>query len=165
MQRVSEQIQSLQELQISDSMTPIINFPGNQLLRLRFLHTLGFSSIWESILSLISATTGILIRKLAQFITLFKNIMSRKWWKQIHRYFHIWDPALDHFTSNRTARPHEKVDPITKLLLSAFQQYWKPATDVTIDECIKAFTGRTADTVNIPTKPTPIRFKIWVLAD
>jgi hypothetical protein len=94
-----------------------------------------------------------------------RDCMSQTRWKQIHRYFHIWDPALDHSASNRTARPHEKVDPLAKLLLSAFQRYWKPATDVAIDECIAGFTGRSSDTVNIPTKPTPIGFKIWVLAD
>ncbi len=94
-----------------------------------------------------------------------RDTMSRIRWKQIHRYFHVWDPILDHFVSNRTARPHEKVDPLAKLLLTAFQRYWKPATDVAIDECIEGFTGRTSDTVNIPTKPTPIGFKIWVLAD
>src|SRR5437667_203542 len=55
--------------------------------------------------------------------------------------------------------------PIPQLLLRTFQHYWKPATDVAINECIKGFTGRTSDTVNIPTKPTLIGFKIWVLAD
>ena len=94
-----------------------------------------------------------------------RNAMGRKRWTQIHRYFHVWDPTLDHSVSNRTARPHEKVDPLAKLLLPAFQRYWKPATDVAIDECVEGFTGRTNDTVNIPTKPTPIGFKIWVLAD
>ena len=42
-----------------------------------------------------------------------RNTISRIRWKQIHRYFHVWDPALDHFASNRTIRPHEKVDPVT----------------------------------------------------
>ncbi len=91
--------------------------------------------------------------------------MGRERWKQIHWYFHVWDPALDHSASNRTARPYEKVNPFAKLLLTAFQRYWKPATDITIDECIEGFTGRSKDTVYIPTKPNPIRFKIWVLAD
>ena len=72
---------------------------------------------------------------------------------------------MDHSVSNRTARPHVKVDPLAKLLLSAFQRYWKPAIDVAIDECIKGFTGRISDTVYIPTKPNLIGFKIWVLAD
>jgi len=59
-------------------MTPIISFPRNQLLYLRFLHTLGLSSIWESIFSLISMTTGILTRKLAQFITLFEILWAEE---------------------------------------------------------------------------------------
>ncbi len=94
-----------------------------------------------------------------------RDTMGRDRWTQIHRYFHIWDPSSDHSASNRTARPHEKVDPLAKLLLAAFQRYWKPATDVAIDECIEGFTGRISDTVYIPTKPNPIGFKIWVLAD
>ncbi len=94
-----------------------------------------------------------------------RNAISQTRWKQIHRYFHVWDPTLDYSISSRTARPHEKVDPLTKLLLSTFQRYWKPAIDVAIDECIEGFTGRTSDTVYIPTKPNPIRFKIWVLAN
>ena len=94
-----------------------------------------------------------------------RDYMGKTRWKQIHWYFHVWDPALDYFVSNRTARPHEKVDPLAKLLLATFQRYWKPATDIAINECIEGFTGRTSDTVNIPTKPTPIGFKIWVLAD
>src|SRR6266480_3380689 len=68
MQRVSEQIQSLQELQTSNSTTPIISFPGNQLLRPRFLHSLEFSSIWEPILYPMSTSTGTLTGKLAQFM-------------------------------------------------------------------------------------------------
>ena len=50
-----------------------------------------------------------------------RNAMSQTRWEQIHWYFHVWDPALDHLASNRTARPHEKVDPLTKLLLRTFQ--------------------------------------------
>jgi hypothetical protein len=94
-----------------------------------------------------------------------RKAIGRRRWTQIHRYFHVWDPTLDCSTSNRTTRPHEKVDLLAKLLLPSFQHYWKPATNVAIDECIEGFTGRTSDTVHIPTKPTPIGFKIWVLAD
>jgi hypothetical protein len=94
-----------------------------------------------------------------------QDTMSQTQWKQIHRYFHVWDPSLDHSVSNKTAWPHEKVDPLAKLLLSSFQCYWKPATDIAIDECVEGFTGHTSNTVNIPTKPTLIGFKIWVLAD
>jgi len=95
-----------------------------------------------------------------------RRAMSQTRWKQIHRYFHVWNPTLSQVTqSSDKVRPHEKVDPLSKLLLSSFQRYWKPGTNVAVDECIEGFTGRTNDTVNIPTKPTPIGFKIWVLAD
>ena len=94
-----------------------------------------------------------------------RNTMGQTRWKQIHRYFHVQDPALDHSVSNRTARPHEKVDPLAKLLLATFQRYWKLATDVAIDECIKGFTGHMSDTIYILIKPNLIGFKIWVLAD
>ena len=72
MQRESEQIQSLQELITSNSTTPIISGLGNQLLHPKFLHTLGFLSIWESMSSPILTTTGTPMRKLAQFITLYE---------------------------------------------------------------------------------------------
>jgi len=95
-----------------------------------------------------------------------RKTMSQHRWKQINRYFHIWDPALDqHCVQLDKVRPHEKVNPLWKLLSPSFQRYWKPGRDVAIDECIEGFTGRTSDIVNIPTKPTPIGFKIWVLAD
>jgi hypothetical protein len=93
--------------------------------------------------------------------------MSMHRWNQIDRYLHIRDPALDQLFErpDDKVRPHEKVDPLWKLLSSSFQHYWKPGKDLAIDECIEGFTGRTHDIVNIPTKPTPIGFKIWVLAD
>jgi hypothetical protein len=95
-----------------------------------------------------------------------RKAMGNHRWTQIDRYFHIWDSASDqHCVRPDKVRPHEKVNPLWKLLSSSFQRYWKPGRDVAIDECIEGFTGRTSDIVNIPTKPTPIGFKIWVLAD
>ena len=95
-----------------------------------------------------------------------RTAMGQDRWRQIHRYFHVWDPTLSQARQpNDRVRPHGKVDPLSKLLLSSFQRYWKPGTNVAVDECIEGFTGRANDTVNIPTKPTPIGFKIWVLAD
>jgi hypothetical protein len=36
-------------------------------------------------------------------------------------------------------------------------------TDITVDECIQGFTGRSRQTTTVPNKPTPTGFKIWVL--
>src|SRR6266480_1171114 len=78
MQSVSKQIQLLQGLKISDSTTPTVSGSGNQLLYLTFLYTLGFSSIWESMLSPMSMTTGILIMRPAQFITLYEILWAKR---------------------------------------------------------------------------------------
>ena len=43
--------------------------------------------------------------------------------------------------------------------------YWKPASDISIDEAMVCFTGKSSDTVHIPSKPIPVGYKAWVLAD
>ena len=47
----------------------------------------------------------------------------------------------------------------------AFKKYWKPGTHLVVDETIQRFMGRAKEIVNIPSKPIPEGFKIWVLAN
>jgi Transposase IS4 len=61
--------------------------------------------------------------------------------------------------------PHQKVEYLANHLHNCFKRYWRPGTHISVDECIQPFCGRSADTVNIPTKPRPLGFKIWPLAD
>jgi hypothetical protein len=100
--------------------------------------------------------------------------MSLNRWQQIHRYLHVCNSEeelnnIDHKSiknrQKRVLRPHEKVEPVAKRLRSNFQQYWEPGTHVAVDECVVGFQGRSSDIVNIPSKPTPIGYKIWVLAE
>jgi hypothetical protein len=44
-------------------------------------------------------------------------------------------------------------------------RYYKPKIHLTIDKTIEHFTGHTPEIINIPTKPTPEGFKIWLLAN
>jgi hypothetical protein len=44
-------------------------------------------------------------------------------------------------------------------------KFYKPGIYLTVDETIERFTGRTPEIVNIPTKPTPEGFKIWMLGN
>lgn len=46
-----------------------------------------------------------------------------------------------------------------------FKWYWESGTHLAVDESIIQFTGRSAEIVNIPTKPTPEGFKVWILAN
>jgi len=45
------------------------------------------------------------------------------------------------------------------------KKYWQCGTHLAVDESIVRFTGRASEIVNIPTKPTPEGFKIWILAN
>jgi len=99
--------------------------------------------------------------------------MSRTRWEQIYRYLHVCDVEVElqkkannstNSISNRLSA-WEKVDGIANYLRTNFKKHWTPGTHVAVDECIARFTGRCADIVNIPTKPTPVGHKIWVLSD
>ena len=70
---------------------------------------------------------------------ILEGTMSQTRWQQINGYLHIWNPSSGEF-----ARPHEKEDHLSILLLSSFQRYWKPAMNLSIAECIEGFTGRMA---------------------
>jgi len=91
--------------------------------------------------------------------------ISKNQWDQINRYFHIWDPEDLKITDLKPATPDQKVQYIANCLHTSFKDHWHPSTHIAVDECIEPFFGRCSDTVNIPTKPTPIGFKIWCLAD
>jgi Transposase IS4 len=91
--------------------------------------------------------------------------MGRDRWDQINRYLHVHDPDSGQSEGLKKPRAHEKVNFISETLRSAFQRLWALGSDIAIDECIEAFTGRSSETVIIPSKPTPEGYKIWVLAE
>ena len=83
-------------------------------------------------------------------------------WQQIDRFFHISEP---HPPGHKQERPFVKLEPLSDTLRQAFKKYWKSGTHLAVDETIQRFMGRSAEIVNIPSKPTPEGFKIWVLAN
>ena len=94
-----------------------------------------------------------------------RNSMSRNRWQQIHAFLHIYEPQDYPERNQQKIEAHEKVEPIAQILQENFSKYFQLDTNVAVDECIQGFRGRCTDIVNIPTKPTPIGFKIWCLAE
>ena len=90
---------------------------------------------------------------------LWRNI-SKERWQQIDRFFHISDPLQD---ANKTV--FEKLEPLSEHLRQNFKKYWNTGTHLAVDETIERFMGRASEIVNIPNKPTPEGFKIWVMAN
>ena len=85
--------------------------------------------------------------------------ISLKRWQQIDRFLRISQPT--------SPRPtvFDKLNDLSEHLRHAFKQYWNPGTHLTVDESIQRFQGRSEATVNIPFKPVPEGYKIWVLAN
>ena len=59
----------------------------------------------------------------------------------------------------------EKLEPLNESLYQAFKRHWATGTHLTVDESIQRFMGRAVEIVNIPSKPIPEGFKIWILAN
>ena len=87
--------------------------------------------------------------------------MGRNRWYQIDKYIHVIMPPKEE-APKRT--PFQKVDQLSSELKANFAKYYTPGTHVAVDECIKRFKGRSPAIVNIPSKPDPTGFKVWVLA-
>ena len=89
--------------------------------------------------------------------------ISANRWEQIERFFHISKPQP--LPKQVRQSPFEKLEPLSEHLRNSFKTYWRTGTHLTVDETIQRFMGRAQETVNIPSKPEPKGFKIWVLAN
>ena len=86
--------------------------------------------------------------------------IGRERWQQIDRFFHISDPEKD-----EGQVPFKKLEPLNDRLRRRFKKYWIPGTHLAVDESIQRFMGRSSEIVNIPSKPTPDGFKVWLLGN
>jgi hypothetical protein len=87
------------------------------------------------------------------------EIMSEVRWDQIHR----------HLTFNPTPRHQNdtwfsRVEPVATTIRQNCQNAVKSSSWVAVDEAMAGYAGRTKHCVNLPSKPTPKGYKIWVLA-
>jgi hypothetical protein len=91
-----------------------------------------------------------------------RNCISRDRFRQINRYIHVSDEPQEVL---REQTPFQKIAKLSAILQVNSAGSWAPGRHVAVDECIQRFTGRSNATVNIPSKPTPTGYKIWVLAE
>jgi hypothetical protein len=94
---------------------------------------------------------------------LVQRAMSRRRWKKINKWFCLYAKGMHEKPGDKS--PHQKVDAFSRYLQKKFMAYWIPGRNLAIDEAIVRFQGRASETVNIPTKPDPIGFKVWLLGD
>jgi len=85
--------------------------------------------------------------------------MTRDRFKELLRYFHISHP---HDVSS-IAQPLGKIRPLLDSLASSFPSWCRPGQEMTVDEAMVGFKGRSVIKQYIPLKPTKWGYKIWCL--
>lgn len=93
---------------------------------------------------------------------LVSKYIGKNRWEQLDRFFHVLPPP------HEMAEPSnlfEKLQPLSSTLQFSCKRYWKRGTYIAVDKSIQRFIGRSKETVNIPSKPQPEGFKIWILAN
>lgn len=92
--------------------------------------------------------------------------MSLFRFQQIKRYFKACDSVKE--ANAREAGKsvyYDKVRPLLDGFVETSQKYYMPSRDVSIDEMIVRFGGRSTHTVKIRSKPVPVGYKILALCD
>jgi hypothetical protein len=59
----------------------------------------------------------------------------------------------------------DRINDLLEHLRLLYYKYYSPGAYLAIDEIIERFIGRVPEIINIPSKPIPEGFKIWVLAN
>jgi hypothetical protein len=88
--------------------------------------------------------------------------------EQLKRFLHISNPNTD--KQNGFDLPNNeiwwyKLEPLASSLQSSFQRYYSPSSEVSIDELIVRFFGRSLHTYKMPNKPIKQGYKIYGIAD
>jgi Transposase IS4 len=87
--------------------------------------------------------------------------LSKNRFESILSNFHFKDRGLNPIQGNWW----DKLEPIFSILRQKSSFYWIPSTNLTVDEIMLKFEGRTAQKITIPGKPIPTGFKIFALGD
>lgn len=87
------------------------------------------------------------------------SYMNQMRFEQLRRYFHVSPPDQD------GPLWHSKIDPLLDQIRNASQQYRVPSSNITMDEAMIRFTGRSVHITKMPNKPIGEGYKFFALAD
>jgi len=91
--------------------------------------------------------------------------MSRKRYKKIVECIHLNDNATDAGRGNPNFDKLHKVRPLADHLNAAFQAAYQPSGELSVDESMIPFKGRSTMKQYMPMKPVKRGYKVWCLAD
>ena len=90
--------------------------------------------------------------------------ISRDRFEQITRFLHFTDDSLPSRGEEGFSRL-QKVDPVINHLKDKFKSTYYPHCEVSIDEAMIPFKGRSSMKQYLPLKPVKRGFKVWAMAD
>ncbi|SCO87702.1 uncharacterized protein FRV6_11829 [Fusarium oxysporum] len=83
----------------------------------------------------------------------------------ISRYVWTFDHTLlDLGNEEDLPEAFQAAEPWSDLIQKVSAQLYIPGNNIAVDECMVPFTGRSKDTTLVKNKPTPVGFKVWVIA-
>jgi hypothetical protein len=83
----------------------------------------------------------------------------------ILRYLRTFDyTTLDLGNEEDLPKVFQAAEPWSDHIQKVSAEFYTPGTNVTVDECMVPFTGRSKETTLVKGKPTPVGFKVWVIA-
>src|SRR6184192_3270521 len=85
--------------------------------------------------------------------------MALKRFQQIKRYLHISKPEVNNSSY------YAKMEPLLSHIRETSKKLYIPSVNVSVDEMMVRFSGRSVHTIRIRGKPTPEGYKIFALCD
>ncbi|XP_060076855.1 piggyBac transposable element-derived protein 4-like [Ylistrum balloti] len=95
----------------------------------------------------------------------FTTLMSRDRFLNILAYFHAADNDLEPPRESPNYDPTYKFSKLARLLIRNWQRYYCPHREMSTDETLIPFKGRTKFIQYIPSKPHKWGLKVWTLAE
>ncbi|KAI7772027.1 hypothetical protein LZL87_011720 [Fusarium oxysporum] len=95
----------------------------------------------------------------------FTKFMPLQKFQLITRYFRTFDyTKLDVRDEGDIPRTFQAAEEWSNHIQRVSIELYNPGTNLTVDECMVLFTGRSKETTVVKNKPTPVGFKVWVIA-
>ncbi|KAJ0130256.1 putative 4-hydroxy-2-oxoglutarate aldolase [Fusarium oxysporum f. sp. albedinis] len=93
------------------------------------------------------------------------KFMPLRKFELITRYFRTFDyTKLDVRDQGDLPKTFQAAEEWSNHIQRVSIELYLPGTNLTVDECIIPFTGRSKETTLVKGKPTPVGFKVWVIA-
>ncbi|KAK7592463.1 hypothetical protein V3481_007079 [Fusarium oxysporum f. sp. vasinfectum] len=93
------------------------------------------------------------------------KFMPLRKFELITRYFRTFDyTKLDVRDESDLPKTFQAAEEWSDHIQRVSTELYSPGTNLTVDECMIPFTGRSKETTVVKNKPTPVGFKVWVIA-